>query len=210
MTATVSPAYLMHVESGSMVAAELWDAITEQQLRDWEGEWVPELFKGMQRLTRSGVERKHFPQSRHWDWRMKTVALQPLLAYPGFSVVCAGVTQGMMIVENTQHRCQLPEQAGKNLIYVEYVENAPWNRADLSFGKPTYRGVGSLLIRAAIELSKEEGFKGRLGLHSLPQSNDWYANVCGMTDLGMDPKKENLRYFEMSATQADAFIAKGY
>lgn len=48
-----------------------------------------------------------------------------------------------------------------------------------------------------------------VGLHSLPQSNGWYANVCGMADLGADAGYQNLRYFEMVPDMADAFIAKG-
>ena len=64
-------------------------------------------------------------------------------------------------------------------------------------------------MRAAIELSKELGFKGRIGLHSLPQANGFYANICGMTDLGADAKYNDLRYFEMMSEQADAFIEKG-
>lgn len=45
------------------------------------------------------------------------------------------------------------------------------------------------------------------GLHSLPQANGFYANTCGMTDLG--PGYDNLRYFEMTPEQAQVFIAKG-
>ena len=41
MTVTVSRVHLLNVERGEPEAAELWDAITEQQLADWEGEWVP-------------------------------------------------------------------------------------------------------------------------------------------------------------------------
>jgi hypothetical protein len=52
-------------------------------------------------------------------------------------------------------------------------------------------------------------FKGRIGLHSLPQANAFYANTCGMTDLGFDQDYEGLRYFEMTPGQAEAFIAKG-
>ncbi len=47
------------------------------------------------------------------------------------------------------------------------------------------------------------------GLHSLPQANGFYANTCGMTDLGPDPGYDNLRYFEMTPEQAQVFIAKG-
>jgi hypothetical protein len=122
--------------------------------------------------------------------------------------VCNGVTQGMMIVDTTMHRCRIEIQKGKDLVYVEYVENAPWNRPELA-DLPRYRGIGSILIRAAIALSIEEEFKGRIGLHALPQSNGFYANTCGMTDLGIDADYHDLRYFEMSPEQAEAFIARG-
>jgi hypothetical protein len=208
MTVDVSPVFIFSPQSGQPEAAELWDAITEKQLADWEGEWVPELFKAVQRLKRAGIERKQWPQSRHWDWRRKTEALQGMLANPGFSIVCGGVTQGMMLVDTTMKRCRLESQKGKNLVYVSFVETAPWNRKEL-FDPPRYRGVGAIFIRAAIELSKDQGFKGRIGLHSLPQANSFYANACGMTDLGADQDYQGLRYFEMTPEQAEAFIKKG-
>ena len=208
-TTTISRIHLLDVERGEPAKAELWDAITEQQLTDWEGEWVPELFKALQRLRHAGVERRHWPESRHWDWRKKTETLQGMLALPGFSIVCNGMTQGMMLADTTMKRCRIGSQRGKHLVYVEYVENAPWNRKDL-FDPPRYRGVGSLLIRAAVALSEDLEFHGRIGLHSLPQANDFYANTCGMTDLGADPDYDGgLRYFEMTPEQAQAFIAKG-
>ena len=208
MTVEVTEVHLLDVASGEPVAAELWDAITEEQLADWEGEWVPELFRAMQRLRRAGVERTHWPQSRHWDWRRKVAVLQGMLANPGFSIVCDGLTQGMMIVDTVKYRGRLDDQRGQHLVYVEFVENAPWNRPEL-FDPPRYRGVGSILIRAAVALSEELEFHGRIGLHSLPQANGFYANTCGMTDLGADPDHEGLRYFEMSPENAQAFIAKG-
>lgn len=208
MTAAISPIALLNATNGELEAAELWDAITEKQLGDWEAEWIPELFKSIQKLHRAGVERVHWPQSRHWNWRQKTQALQGMLAHPGFSIVCNGTTQGMIIVDTTMHRCRIEIQKGKDLVYVEYVENAPWNRPELA-DPPRYRGIGSILIRAAIALSIEEEFKGRIGLHALPQSNGFYANTCGMTDLGIDADYHDLRYFEMSPEQAEAFIARG-
>ena len=210
MSVTVSPVVLLNLERGDAESAELWDAITEQQLADWEAEWIPDLFKAVQRLHRAGVPRQAWPQSRHWDWRRKTAALTGMLAHPSFSIVCNGVTQGMMIVNNTTKRCRLEGQAGKNLVYVEYVENAPWNRKEL-FDPPRYRGVGSLLMRAAIETSRHEGFKGRIGLHSLPQADIFYAKTCGMTDMGMnhDLDYSPMHYFEMTQEQAEAFVTKG-
>ena len=208
MTPAVTEVHLFNVARGEPETAELWHAITEQQLADWEGEWVPELFKAIQRLRRGGFERRHWPQSRHWDWRRKATVLQGMLANPGFGIVCDGLTQGMMIVDIVKHRGRLDDQRGQHLVYVEFVENAPWNRAEL-FNPPRYRGVGSILIRAAVALSEELEFHGRIGLHSLPQANGFYANTCGMTNLGADRDHEGLRYFEMTTDQARAFIAKG-
>jgi hypothetical protein len=210
MTVTVSPVFLLNVAAGAPEAADLLDAITEKQLADWEAEWVPALLEAVQRLHRAGVQRAQWPQSRHWNWRQKAAVLQGLLGAPGFSVVCGGLTQGMMLTDTVTKHCRISSQAGKNLVYVSFVENAPWNRQEL-FDPPRYRGVGSTLMRAAVELSKEHEFKGRLGLHSLPQANSFYANTCGMTDLGLDadPQHTGLRYFEMTPEQAEAFIEKG-
>src|SRR5713101_458825 len=191
MTVTSSSVFLINVATGEPKPAQLLDAITEAQLADWEGEWLPELFKALQRLHRAGVERARWPQSRQWDWRKKVAVLQ-----------------GMMFADTTTKRCRIPGQVGKDLVYVSFVENAPWNRKEL-FNPPRYRGVGTILMRAAIELSKELEFKGRIGLHSLPQANGFYANVCGMTDLGPDAAYQDLRYFEMTPNQAEAFVEKG-
>ncbi|MDE2578598.1 MAG: GNAT family N-acetyltransferase [Hyphomicrobiales bacterium] len=209
MSVTVSPIFLFDVEAGAAVAAELLDAITDKQLADYEAEWVPALQTALQRLNRANVAYARWPQSRHWDWRRKVAAFQGMLGRPGFSIVCNGVTQGMMYTDLVGRQCQIQRQKGRPFVYVDFVENAPWNRAELLFDPPKYRGVGSILIRAAIELSRHEEFKGRIGLHSLPQANDFYANTCGMTDMGPDETYHGLRYFEMTPEQAEAFCKKG-
>jgi len=122
--------------------------------------------------------------------------------------MCQGRTQGLMIVDSLS-RCKHETQKAKPLIYIDYLENAPWNRKELDCDQARITGVGQLLIRAAIELSINEGFAGRIGLHSLPQADSFYAKTCGMTDLGVDSSKEGLKYFETTPEQSKAFIAKG-
>jgi hypothetical protein len=134
--------------------------------------------------------------------------MRGLLAHLGFSVVCDGMTQGLMRIDLT-HSSRLATQHGKPLVYVEYLEAAPWNRPELS-SPPRYRGVGSALIAAAILLSMSEGFKGRIGLHSLPQADQFYRDTCCMSDLGPDANyRGNLKYFEMTPAQAAAFANEG-
>ena len=71
---------------------------------------------------------------------------------------------------------------------------------------PRHGLVGRVLIATAVQLSQEEGFKGGVGLHALPQAETFYARQCGMTDLGKDMRKEGLRYFEMTPEQAADFL----
>ena len=102
------------------------------------------------------------------------------------------------------HMARMAIQAGKPLVYVEYLEVAPWNRSDSA--EQRFRGVGTALMTAAVDLSLSEGFGGRMALHSLPQAENYYRDFCGMTDLGIDASYDNLHYFEMTTHQAAQFI----
>jgi hypothetical protein len=115
----------------------------------------------------------------------------------GYVLRCEGRLQGLMRVNSVSQRCRLPEQHGADCIYVDFIETAPWNQA--SYSTPQKYGlVGSVLMAAAIHQSLDEGFKGRLGLHSLPQADTWYAQRLGLKDLGLDPDRYQgqLKYFE--------------
>ncbi|HKI05399.1 MAG TPA: hypothetical protein VKK31_25690 [Thermoanaerobaculia bacterium] len=63
------------------------------------------------------------------------------------------------------------------------------------------------MIAAAIHLSLEEGFAGRIGLHSLPQADKFYEGH-GLINAGHDLAKQGLAYFEMNSKQAIAFLEK--
>jgi len=145
------------------------------------------------------------PEHGHWDWRKKHAAIEGLIAYRMFGIECEGDMQGLMLVSTAGHPCRITEQRGKEQVYIDFVATAPWNSPGL-VDVPRYGLVGRVLIATAVQLSLEEGFRGRIGLHSLPQAETFYATNCGMTDLGKDTKKEGLRYFEMTPAQAAAFL----
>lgn len=112
--------------------------------------------------------------------------------------------QGLMMLLTLAVKGRLAGQAGKAVLYIEFLESAPWNLRDLA-GIPQFLGIGVRLLEAAIEFSEEEGFGGRIGLHSLPQSDDFYRKY--MTDLGPDlSQSQGLRYFEMSPEQVRYFL----
>jgi hypothetical protein len=204
----VSTIYLLEPASQQAIEAELRDAIEASQLQDWKAHWQPALFAILQEMERRGAPRSDWPQSWHWDWEMKAAQVEGLLAFRGFSVVCGGMTQGLLRVDLNKSARE-SSQAGKALVYVDYLEVAPWNRSELG-RLPRFKGVGTALVTAAVALSLEEGFKGRIGLHSLPQADGFYRDRCGMSDLGPDAAYQNLRYFEMSVEQARAFLEEGH
>ncbi len=191
MSATISRVFLRDGATGGLISADLYDSILPKHLDDHEQQWQP--------LTAS-QETQH----GHWDWRRKMAYYSAQLCYQSFAIECSGTTQGLMIV-NTMERGRIRSQANKHLVYVEYLEAAPWNRGS----NPTYKGIGTVLIAAAIQLSIEEGNRGRIGLHSLPQADSFYRDRCGMTDLGPDASydpKFALRYFEMTESQAASYL----
>jgi hypothetical protein len=85
---------------------------------------------------------------------------------------------------------------------------APWNLRVLS-NTPRFGGIGVRLIEAAVRLSLDEGFHGRVGLHSLPQSEAFYRDTCWMVGLGADASYQDLPYYELTREQADEFLSGG-
>jgi hypothetical protein len=133
-----------------------------------------------------------------------------LLEAAGFAIAHEGMWQGAMLTKSATHMSRRPASAGKPLIYVDFVEVAPWNWAIEDIGQsPRFKGIGSTLLREAVLLSKREGFGGRVGLHSLPQAEQFYQGPCGMEPLGRDAAKENLMYFELTTEGAERFLNGG-
>jgi hypothetical protein len=196
-------------QSGQLIDAEIFDEITLEHFIETQAAWRPVLLEAAQALSKSPSQATLIPRHYHWDWTRKEEELK-MLALKFYGLACRGHLQGIMKVETVAHTCRLPEQLGKPLVYIDYIETAPWNIKQLmvSVGKPQqYRGVGSRLFEAAILQSLEEDFKGRLGLHSLPGSEGFYIKECGMTPVGRDPRKQNLLWCEFTSEQSQRYLA---
>ena len=195
----ISRVFLWDRNAGSPIDAELIDGVTREEIEEAQIIWQPAL-------KRSTKRQEH----AHWDWNKKykyTVQVAPL-AFRMFGIAVNAEMQGLMLVWTTGKICKIESQKGKPLIYVDYLATAPWNSADV-VDEPRYSGIGKILIRTAIQLSQEESFKGRIGLHSLLRAESWYRERCGMTDLGADASYLNLKYFEMLPEQAEVFLKEG-
>ena len=200
-----SPVYIKLRESGRLVEAKLIDGVTRLEAEEAEGLWRPAITQRIEELRARHAPRSEWPEHSHWDWRKKHAATEGLLAYRMLGVLCEGQMQGLMLVATAGHACRIVEQKNREIVYVDYVATAPWNSPGV-VDAPRYGMVGRVLIAAAIQVSLDESFKGCIGLHSLPQAEEFYRRQCRMTDLGADHNKQNLRYFEMTVAQAAEFL----
>jgi hypothetical protein len=196
-------------QSRQLVDAEIFDEIALAHFIETQAEWRPVVLEAVRALSKNPNQSTLIPRHYHWDWTRKETELK-MLAVKFYGISCQGHLQGIMKVETVARSCRLPEQQGKPLVYIDYIEAAPWNIKQLMepLGRPQqYRGVGSRLFEAAVLQSVEEDFKGRLGLHSLPGSEGFYIKECGMTPVGRDPHKQNLLWCEFTPEQARRYLA---
>jgi hypothetical protein len=113
--------------TGEPAEAELFDEVTVEHFLETQQEWRPIVLRAARKLALQGA-RELVPQHFHWDWTVKAPQLG-VLANTFYGISCAGRLQGLMKLETVGEfcRCRLPEQEGKALVYVDYVEVAPWN-----------------------------------------------------------------------------------
>ena len=135
----------------------------------------------------------------HWDWRNKAAAIHAE-RFMLVGLECESEPQGLMAVERLPKRGRF----GVPVVYVDYLETAPWNLRGIGVG-PRFSGVGTVLIADAVRWSNETGLGGRVGLHSLPQAEPFYRNL-GLTEFGPDPTYFDLCYFEFTETDADCWL----
>jgi len=188
-----------------LIEATLHQSLPPEQLVEVERVWGPYRRAAIARLRQTGVSLEA-PQHWHWDWTRKAAKLS-LAGYQCVGIECAAEMQGLMMTASG-HQARLAPDAGQELVYVDYLESAPWNVRPFT-EEPRFGAVGARLIWAAVEASIAAGLEGRVGLHSLPQAEAFYQGFCGMTNLGEDREYETLAYFEFTRAGAAAFLARG-
>jgi hypothetical protein len=193
---------IVEVARGKPFPAILHVELDELELIDVEAIWSPERISRLRALRQKGVAA---PQHVHWNWAVKALRTANVQAYRSFGIEADGEMQGLMIVRLDGTNSRLNPDRGKPLVYVDFIETAPWNAKEFS-SIPRYKGVGVRLIQAAARLSRDEGFGGRLGLHTLSQSVGFYSAACEMTSLG--PDSSGLEYLELTVAKAAVLINK--
>jgi len=143
----------------------------------------------------------------HWDWSMKSSDLV-FGPYRCVGIVHKRAVQGLMMVGWSGYKGRSLKHRDEPILYVKYLETAPWNLREFAGDRIRYAGVGTALLREAVLMSMRLGMHGRLGLHSLPQAEKFYDRF--MDDLGLDWNMENLRLFELTQEKALKYIADSF
>ena len=195
--------FLVERSTRAEVPAAIFRELDQKNFDDFENHWRPILVAGRARVSSSDEAATINVQDSHWEWVDKAIDAQRIMGRDTFAVECADRTQGLMLTDVGFGR--LPSHHGRELVYVELLATAPWNRPKL-VPDPIFKGAGRVLISTAISLSVDLGFGGRIGLHSLPQSESWYRDIGGFTHVEFDPAKK-MHIFEMTESDAVAFVS---
>lgn len=172
------PIQLFQSSDNRLVDATLTE-LTAKHLNDFETFW-------QDRLQNSKAT------DAAWDWLKKERIYGEDSNYEKYAIECNQITQGLMMIEVQRHRSQFDPSS--KVVYVDYLATAPWNRISFQ-DPPQFKSVGSALLKFARYRSHELGYRGLVGLHSLPESETFYQKRK-MINCGRDPEKENLTYFE--------------
>jgi GNAT superfamily N-acetyltransferase len=208
MNATVRHIPLMLGQNSDVVAAELRDRIEDHNLRDWQIRWLPILTSAGadHNAEESGRPVLFTPGGAALDWPDCVDTQRRLPGYrASFAIECEGTTQGMIAVRCESKRTLSSKLRGRGFIQIVLLESAPWNRGDLS-ESPRFRGIGRMLVVAAVAFSLSRGLEGRVGVFAFKGSTEFYEK-CGMTDFGQDAKYPHLHLFAMTADEAEVFVA---
>jgi hypothetical protein len=201
------PVQIVDRQTRALVDATLHTEIAPTKLIDIEAIWGPVRIAAVQQQLAAGTHPSQIPQHWHWNWAAKSANLQ-FLAYRCLGIECQGQMQGLVMVKTAGCFARLSPDVGKPLVYIDYLETAPWNLSALS-SAPRFGGIGSQLMEVAIRLSMDEGFHGRVGLHSLPQSEAFYRDICRMVGLEVDASYQDLPYYEFTREKAAEFLSGG-
>ncbi len=128
--------------------------------------------------------------------------------WPERSVLCAtwsDLSYAMMQLDD-DHVLLRSRKVGARAVYVSFLEVAPQIR--VGSWERRFIGLGAAMLTFAVVRSRQLGFEGRIGLHSVLQARGFYTNLGfhELDDPGLNEYWES--YLELSPDAADRFMAK--
>lgn len=111
----------------------------------------------------------------HWKWRKLIGERRHQVTWDALAVISSGGGIEGAMTYRVDAESQIDH--GEGAVYVDRLSTAPRNRPWL-LGPPKYRGIGSVLLLAAVRSSYSLGLGGRVWLTSLPseKTRSFYEN----------------------------------
>ncbi|HET6247867.1 MAG TPA: hypothetical protein VFE47_09225 [Tepidisphaeraceae bacterium] len=115
------------------------------------------------------------PIDRDWRWSEKKIERGAVK----LDAEIIGLMTGDGLIQGAMQISRQPWFSGLNvgeeLLFVELLFTAPWNRPQLRRdGLEYYKGVGIALLTWGVEKSRKLGYGGRLSLDGSPDFLGWY------------------------------------
>jgi hypothetical protein len=106
-------------------------------------------------------------------------------------------TQALMQVKD-KHVVRCGNGPLAPLAYISFLEVAPWNKSTATARR--FSNLGAKMVLLAIDRSRQLGTLGRVGLHAVPDAENFYAKM-GFRRLDC-PNEYNEVYYELSVGRA--------
>lgn len=130
MSQTQEAVTIIDGPTDALVNAVLHVDLGELDLIEVEIIWAPARLRGLLNLRQRGITQ--LPQHVHWNWALKAVSHSHLLAYRSIGIEADGKMQGLMMVLLAGKTARLDPDIGKPLVYVDFLETAPWNAKEFT------------------------------------------------------------------------------
>lgn len=148
--------HILNVARNVRVKARLVRLTRQLAAKEIDGTWWT--------LPASKFVRKN-EDDNHWPWRKIVGQNHAKLTWEALAVQSASGSIEGAISYRIDAKSQL--QLGEGAVYVDRIATAPRNRPWV-VEPPKYRGIGSVLLLAAVRHSYRLGLGGRVWLTSLP------------------------------------------
>ncbi len=191
---------ILNRHTAEIVAAELFFDVPHSIVVHAQISWNRYRKAYLQHHARASM---HPPAHSDWDWDYKFSTSDPMQVR--FFAIHRSLTfEGLMMLASEPQASRQNSPDRKCVLYVEFLEAAPWNQPEYAGADARYKGIGIGLLCCAIECSMEAGCGGAIALHSLPAAESFYRRLH-FNDFGFDVA-EGYRYFELGAEAAAQFL----
>jgi len=108
--------------------ANLFEGIDEANLLAFERDWRPAFAERLPADASTAERIAANAEDAHWDWRRLAEIYRNPLLFQMYAVECGDRTQGLMLVRKGGRFSRYPDHPRTDLVYVDRLATAPWNR----------------------------------------------------------------------------------